>query len=328
MGGVDMLGFLKNRTYSIGVDMGRDTLKLVQLREDGDHISVVAGGSENRPEKVKPGSGNWQRWVIETIRKLTANSKFRGRDVIAAMPASELFIDHIRMPKVDNDKLQDAICSKIKPKLPFEPDDAMIKYIPTEGDNVLVIASERKIIDRYLAVYEKAGLTIKSIAVWPVALMNSYTKFFARRKADVQTVAILLDIEANCTNVVICRHKTLLYARSIPIGAKQLDGDEIVARLVLELTSCRQHFASLYPKTRIERLIFLSGQAVDKDVCATVAKQLEMPAQMADCMAAVKMPNPNHSGKDPECQEERLGLPIDRRNCRVNWATAFGLSLS
>ena len=326
--GIDMLWFLKNRTYSIGVDMGQDSLKLVQLGEDGGHISVIAGSSENRPKNVKPGSAGWQRWAIEAIRKLTANGRFRGREAIAALPASELFIDHIRMPKVDDDKLSDAICSRIKQKLPFEPDDAMIKYIPTEGDNVLVMAAERKIIDRHLAVYEKAGLTIKSIGVWPVALTDSYTRFFARRKTDVEVVAMLLDIEANCTNVVICRHKTLLFARSIPIGANQLNGDEIVTRLVLELTSCRRHFASMHPKARIERLIFLSGQAVDKNVCTKIAKQLEMPAQMADCLAAVKMANPYRSGKGPKRPEECLGLPIERRNCRVNWATAFGLSLS
>jgi len=326
--GIDMLWFLKNRTYSIGVDMGQDSLKLVQLGEDGGHISVIASGSENRPQNVKPGSASWQRWAIEAIRKLTANGRFQGREVIAALPASELFIDHIRIPKVDDDKLSDAICSRIKQKLPFEPDDAMIKYIPTEGDNILVIAAERKIIDRHLAVYEKAGLTIKSIGVWPVALTDSYTRFFARRKTDVEVVAMLLDIEANCTNVVICRHKTLLFARSIPIGANQLNGDEIVTRLVLELTSCRRHFASMHPKARIERLIFLSGQAVGKDICTKIAKQLEMPAQMADCLAAVKMANPYRSGKGPKRPEECLGLPIERRNCRVNWATAFGLSLS
>jgi len=323
-----MLWFLKNRTYSIGVDMGRDSLKLVQLGEDGGNTSLIAGGSENRPGNIKSGSGNWQRWAIEAIRKMTANGKFKGKEVIAALPASELFIDHIRMPKVDNDKLSDAICSKVKQKLPFESDDAMIKYIPTENDNLLVIAAERKIIDRHLAMYEKAGLAIKSIGVWPIALTNSYTSFFARRKTDVEVVAMLLDIEPNCTNVVICRHKTLLFARSIPIGAEQLNGDEIITRLVLELTSCRRHFASMYPKTKVERLLFLSGQAVDKAMCSTIAKQLEMPAQMADCLAAVKMPNPSNSGKGPKSSEESLGLPIERRNCKANWAIAFGLSLS
>jgi len=327
-----MFSFLKNRTYPIGVDVGRDSLKLAQLGNNGRGINLIASGSENRPADVNPGSGDWQRWAIEAIRKLIANGKFSGRNVVAAIPASEVFIDQIKMPgtpKTNDCKLDDAIFSKIKQKLPFEPEDAMIKYIPTERDNILIIATERKIIDRHLAIYEKVNLAIKSIGVWPVALTNSYTSFFGRRKADIEAIVMLLEIEANCTNVVICRAKTLLFARSIPVGAKQLNGEKTVGtaffnksqdgdpttRLVLELTACRRYFGSMHKEAPIERLIFLSGQAADRDVCWTIAKQLEIPAQMADCLAAVETEDPY-----------RLGM--DRRGCRVNWATAFGLSLS
>jgi type IV pilus assembly protein PilM len=305
----------KNHVYSIGVDMGDDTLKLVQLGANGKSVNLMAGGSKNRPKDVKPGSSEWQRWALEAIRELTANGRFRGRNVVAAIPASEVFIDHIKMPKIEDDKLYDAVFSKIKNKLPFDPDDAMIKYIPTEEDNILVTATERKKIDRHLAIYEKANLQIKSIAVWPAALTNSYTKFFGRRKTDVESVVMLLDIEPNDTNVVICRHKNLLFARSIAIGATQLDDEKAVARLVLELTACRQHFGSMYKKAQIERLIFVSGQIVDKNICTTIAKQLEMPAQIGDCLAAVEIVDPYGSG-------------IDRRGCQFSWATAFGLSLS
>ena len=323
-----MLWFLKNRTYPIGVDMGDDTLKLVQLGNSRGGVSLIAGGSESRPENVEPGSGNWQRWAIEALIRLTANEKFRGREIVAAMPASEVFIDHIKMPKIEEDKLESVLLSKVKQKLPVEPEGAVIKYLPTEEDNVMVIAAEREKVDRHLAIYEKAQLAIRSIAVWPAALVNSYTRFFGRRRTDVEAIVMLLDIEPNCTNVVICRHRNLLFARSIPIGAKQLEGpaecdeehlggrsDETIARLALELTACRRCFASMHKKAQMERVIFLSSLAVDGNICTAIAKQLEMPAQMGDCLAAVEIPNPRNPG-------------IDRRGCQVNWATAFGLSLS
>ena len=349
-----MFWFLKNRAYSgvpvlrrtaglpgavfriwssakwspIGVDMGDDALTVVQLENNKRGISLIAGGSKNRPEDVEPGSSNWQRWAIEAMRELTANGKFQGRDVIAAIPASEVFIDHIKMPKIEKDKLQDAVFSKIKQKLPFEADDAMIKYLPAEDDNVMVVAVERKKIDRHLAIYEKANLQIKSIAVWPTALTNSYARFFGRRKSDVEAIVMLLDIDTNYTNVVICRYKNPLFACSIPVGAKQLGrapnrgerhlgapADEMIAKLVLELTVCRRRFGSMHEEAQIERLIFLSSHTVDRDICTTIAKQLGMPAQMGDCLAAVETANLH-------------GLVIDRRQCKVNWATAFGLSLS
>jgi len=325
-----MFRLLKNRAYSIGVDIGDDCLKLVQLRDNGKGISLIASSTENLPKDVKPGSSQWQRWAIDAMRQLTSNGDFQGKEVIAAMPTSELFIDHIRMPKADDSRLNDAIFSRIKQKLPFEPvqENTMMKYIPMEQDNVLVIATERKIIDRHLAIYEKAGLSIKSIGVWPVALANCYTKFFGRRKSDLEAIVMIVCIEANCTNVVICRHKNLLFARLISIGLKQLGNKKGINRLVLELTGCRRQFASMYPKAQIERLLFLSGQAVEGDIYMTIAKQLEMPAQLGDCLAAVEITEPCCLRTDSNADKASSGAPIDRRNCQVNWAIAFGLSLS
>jgi Tfp pilus assembly PilM family ATPase len=336
-----MLGLLKKHAYPIGIDIEDDSLKLVQLGRNGKGATLIAGNNRNRPEDVKPGSTDWQRWAIENIHLLTEYGNFQGKEVVAAMPTSEVFIDYVKMPKTDGGKLDEAVFSKIKQKLPFEalPQNTMMKCIPTEEDNVLVMATERKIIDRHLAIYEKAGLAIKSIGAWPTALTNCYARFFGRRKPDLEAVVMLTCIEANCTNVVICRHKNLLFARSVSIGVKQLDDEKVVTRLALELSACRRHFSSMYRKAQIERLIFLSGQAVDRQICATIAKQLEVPAQVADCLAAVEIADSCRLGRNPERDKGRSDVPIDRRGCacpetrpqnqeQVNWAIAFGLSLS
>ncbi len=335
-----MFGLTKNHTYSIGVDISDDNLKIVQLGNNGNGISLIDGGIETLPENVKPGSGEWQKWAIEAIRRLIANGNFQGRDIIAAIPAGEVFIDHIRMTGINDgsqnakksvwgagDKLADTIFSKVKQKLPFEPvkENTMIKYISTEDDNVLVMATERKIIDRHLAIYENADLKIKSIGVWPAALTNIYVRFFGRRKTDIEAIVMLTCIEANCTNVVICRHKNLLFARSISIGTKQLDDEKMVTRLALELTACKRQFCSMHRNAQIERLVFFSSQAVDRDMCTTIARQLEMPAQIGDCLAAVEITDPRRLGID-----RRTPVPTGTspQKQQVNWATAFGLSLS
>jgi Tfp pilus assembly PilM family ATPase len=236
---------------------------------------------------------------------------------VAALPANSVFIDHIRWPKKFDGKIEEAIFAKIKQKLPFEPlqKNTMIKYIPAEQDNVMVLATERAVIERHLAIYERAGLAIKSIGVWPVALASCYARFFGRRKNDLDAIVMLLDIEPDCSNVVISRHKNPLYACSIPMGTKQLKDEKMVGRLVMELTAARRQFLALYKNMQIERLIFLSGLAVDPDIYRTIAKQLEVQAQMGDCMAAIELNDP-----------DRFGL--DRRNGKVSWALAFGLSLS
>jgi len=307
------------RSGPIGVDLGDDAVKMAQLAINGKAVMLLAGSMLKQPQGIGSGSGTWQRWVIEALANSTSNGRFRGREVVASVPASEVFIDHIRIPDnaafSDEAKLQDVIWTRIKNKLPFDSADAMIRHIPAEENNAVVIAVERKIVDRHLAIYENAGLAIKSICVWPAALANCYVNFFGRRKADLDSVVMLLDIDSRRSNVVICRHKNLLFAHSINIGAAQLDDEQTLTRLVVELTACRQQLSSMYKKARVERLIFLSAQRLNREVCTRIAKQLEMPAQVGDCLAAVQFVDPQKTG-------------IDRREPQANWATAFGLSLT
>ncbi len=324
-----MFGLLKKNIYSIGIDIGYDDVKLAQLGSNGHGLSLIAGNSKNRPEEIQPNSSEWQRWAIDAMHLMTAYGDFRGREIIAAMPTNDVFIDHMKKPKVENRKLDDAIFSKIKQKLPFESlrDNTMMQCIPTEEDNVLVMAVERRMIDRHLAIYEEAGLAIKTIAVWPVALANCYVRFFGRRQSDLDSVVMLICIESDCTNIVVCRHKNLLLARSIGIGVKRFDDEQAVTRLVMELTACKRQFGLMYRNARIERLIFLSGRSVAKEICATIAKQLEMPAQMGDCLSAVDIARSCRLGRNNSNKKD-AGTRIERRDSDVNWAVAFGLSLS
>ena len=126
---------------------------------------------------------------------------------------------------------------------------------------------------------------------------------------------MLIDSGVLRTNVVICRHKDLLFARSIPVGTKLLKMGESTNRLIAELSVCRQNFGTLYKKAKIERVIFMSGQAIDKDIYTTIAKQLQLPAQIGDCLSAIVVAKDNL-------------VDMERRNCQFSWATAFGLSLS
>lgn len=312
-----MFGFGKKNSYLIGVDLGNDCVKLAQLANGTEETCLIAGQSVLRPADITAGTARWQRWAIDIMREATANGQFKGKEVVAALPAGEVFIDHLRWPKKFDGKIEDAIFAKIKQKLPFEPiqKNTLVKYVPAEQDNVIVLAVERTVIDRHLAIYERAGLSLKSIGVWPLALSNCYAQFFGRRKTDLDAIVLLLDIQPDGTHVVICRHKNPLYARYVPVGARQLKNESAVGRLVMELTAGRREFMALYKNVQIERLIFLSGLAVDADIYRMIAKQLEVQAQMGDCMAAVQIRDPDHFG-------------LERRNGTASWALAFGLSLS
>ncbi|HUV42190.1 MAG TPA: pilus assembly protein PilM [Sedimentisphaerales bacterium] len=314
---------------AIGLDMEDNVLKMVQVESSDKGISLVAGGHESLPAYVKPDTVEWQKWAIEAIKGIMSKAKFRGKDVVAAMPAGEMFIEHVKLPAGGNtegentaddtaEQLPESVLAKIKQKMPFEISDAIIKCMPTEQDNGIVVAVEREKINRHLAIFEKAGVHIRSMGIWPVALKKIYTSLFGRRKDDRSVVIQLVDVKADCTNVAICRHENLLFAHSLAIGANQLElgKDETTTKLAGELSGCCRQLAAMQRDCQVERLIFLSGPTVDRRIYTSVAKQLEIPSQMGDILKALQWSLP----------WDQVG--IDRRACKVNWAAACGLSLS
>jgi len=297
--------------------LSSDGLRLAQLGYNGQHLSLVAGGWLVCPAGVDPVSAAWQRWAADAVREMVGKNGFRGKVITAAMPPADVFIDQVKMPKAADGKLEDVLFAKVKQQMSTRcsRENALVRYIPTDSDNALVMVADRELIDRHLAIYEKAGLTLKSIGAWPEALAMCYARFFGRRQSDMEAVVMLVNVEAACTNIVLCRQTHLLFARSIPIGARRLGDEKALNGLVLEVTACRRDFMSMHRNVPITRVIFLSGPTVQTPVYAAIAKHLEMQAQIGDCMTAVEASDP-------------AGQGLDRRQCPVSWATAFGLSLS
>jgi len=307
-----MLGMLTKATCPIGIDLDRDVLRMAQLATVGKDMTAVDLKCVSRPPDIPPDSPQWQRWAIDAIHDARAQGRFRGKDAVVALPPDAIFVDVFRGSEFAKGKHADTAFAKIKPRVPkgWTPDNTVIQCLPTEQDNVIVMAAERAIVDRHLAVYERARLVIRSMAVWPLAMANCHARFFARRGADVHSVVMLLDIQSGCSNIAVCRGGSLLSARSIPIGAQQLQTTGEAGKLAWELMAVNKQLQSAYRDVRIERLILLSGVAVDPEVCRTIGAELTVRVQLGDCRTALGIETAS-AGDDVQ----------------TNWTLAFGLSL-
>ena len=317
-----MLTFLKKRVYPAGVDVTNGFIKVAQLSFDGTYTVLQAAAHETAPEGLVHGGPEWQRWVSDTVKQLMKSGSFKGRKVVTAMPPEDVYIDQVRIPRSAVANYQKAAFEKVASRLPFDAQKAMVQYVVADmGTNsdevdVLVMATDRNIVERHLAIYENAGLEIQGIGIWPLVMARSYIKFFSRRQHEAQTIAMLVDVARFNTNIVICRGGDLLFARTIEVGSDQINNGQMIQRVISEMEACCHYFESVAGRLRIERLLFLSGRSVKSDFCdkmAEFAAKMQIPAQIGDVLAAV------------ESKEEG---DVDRRDCPIDWTTAFGLSLS
>jgi Tfp pilus assembly PilM family ATPase len=227
-----------------------------------------------------------------------------------------ILIDPISVPRSALNRINEIIPQKLQKRLPFPIENALFQHVVIEAGeknesdsvDVLAISANREDINRHLAIYEKAGLEVAGI---------SFMSFFCRRENELDTTAILINVGTNHTNVAITRGKNLLFARVMSIGYVQLEQGQMVQRLFSEIDTCMQYFGGSAAADQIGRIVFLAGTGASRTLCdklAGLAQKMQVAAQIGDVLSAVEI---NHS---PECL-------IDRRNCKVDWATAFGLSL-
>jgi len=312
-----MVKLFGNHAYPIGVDMGDDALTLVQMA-NGKGKNVVrlhASCSIEYPASVKPGSPSWQRWAIAVITKSVTYGRFKGKKVIATMPAREVFIDTIRTPKVSEVELQNAILNHLKPKLDIAPENALMQHFKTDSENILVMATDKTKLYKHLAIYENARLKVASISIWPIAVLKAYSRLWARCVGQDDNPVMLLDVAKSYTNIIICDSANLYFARSAPVGAGKLDTDRMFDLLNSEIDMCRARFKSTYKRLQVNQIIFVSGHAVDNNIYTKIAERAQMPAQIGDCLDAIGATRPDQDGPG--------------NNVRyANWMTAMGLSLS
>ena len=320
-----MFGMNGKKLGPIGVDLGSGYLRMVQLGQNGQGLFLQGAGLCPKPDEIEFRSPAWQHWACESTQQLIRENNFKGKSVVTALPSDDLFIDPLRVPASSLNRIKDILPQKLQKRLPFPVENALIQHVvvdPGEKTNsdvvdVLTISVNRESINQHLAIYEKAGLDIASISIWPTAMINSFSRFFCRRNNEHDVAAILINVGTNHTNVVITRTSNLLFARAVSIGYTQLEQGQMVQRLFSEIDACVRYFEESAFQCQLGRIVFLAGTGASRTLCdrlAGLAQNLQIPAQIGDVISAVEI------NDGPKCI-------IDRRNCKVDWATAFGLSL-
>ena len=319
-----MLGLVKKTIYPVGVELGRKDFKMAQLGLSKEGVYLHAAITDSVPDDLEFGSAQWQRWAVGSVKKMAANGDFWGKEVVAAIPGDDIFIEQFKMSGSGSGNIDQDVHKIMAGKLPFDLSNAVIKYVTSDGSNgkgqadVIVMAADRCNVDRQLAIYENAGLSVKGIGVWPMAMTNCYVRFFGRRGSDAGIISMLMKVDHECSNIVICKHKDILFARTVPIGAVHFNFIEMVTRLMSEIDACCRYFESIYSGMHVERLVFFSGRSVNEMVCENIselARRIRVPAQIGDVLAAVEADDNNRFG-------------VDRRGSDVDWSLAFGLSLT
>ncbi|MFZ2875547.1 MAG: pilus assembly protein PilM [Phycisphaerales bacterium] len=101
-----------------------------------------------------------------------------------------------------------------------------------------------------------------------------------------------------------------------PVVPEGGNADEALEILADEVQMCLRYHASQHPSRRVDRVIFVGGEARHRGLCQHLTRVLKLPGFMADPLSRL-----TRRGGDP-CPGVDLGLP------QPAWAVAMGLCMS
>jgi type IV pilus assembly protein PilM len=229
----------------IGLDIGFDSIKMLQVEVTGQTLSVVAAARESLPLAARERPELRLPLAMDVIKRMLRHGKFVGRRVIAPLPRDILHVKNLRMPLIPPQELAAAVKFEAKNIFPFDTEQACLQILPAgevrQGidvrQEVIVLAARNDEINAYVEQLHRAGLIVESLDIEPAAIYRSQERFI-RRREDEQEVNVLVDVGFRRTQVVIGRGRDISFMKPIDLGSLQLH-EAISKRLGITMEEAR-----------------------------------------------------------------------------------------
>ncbi len=272
-----MFELLSRTKYGqIGLDVGADSIRMLQfatvrerpfvvaatarhLPEDaiGSDARLPVGGGQAGSQHKVPLSGKRRQLVVENAREMLESGVFHGRNVVSCVRTDEIGVKNARLPHMPDNELASAVVWECQERFGFEVASDRVHYIRAgevrQGvetrDEVILMAVPEDTIRRHLEMLSEMHLNPAHIDAEPTALFRTYQRFL-RRSDDESVVTVIVDIGLSATKVIVARGMTILLIKTIDIAGRKFN--ESVAE---ELNMSYSEAASL------RRRIFESGVA-------------------------------------------------------------------
>lgn len=308
---------------SVGLDLGLSSIKIVALNKENNQYKLVSLGAIPAPS---PGilSDNEEALsvVAEVIRKLIVATKIDQKEIVAALPESKVFTRVIDdLPYLTDNELQSAIKYAAEEFIPMPLAEVnlnwqvLLRSDPKSRETktvVLVVASPKNAVTKYLKVLTEAGLKPRALETEILAVTRSLVG-----NNPFSPTTLIVQMGATTTDFAVVTKGLIWLTRSISTGGMaltrslaqhfnfemnqaeqykkvyglledQLEGKvfealkPVVDIILGEIRRMVQSFEAKYPQNPIKRMVLSGGGAKMPGLVIYFANNLGLEVQEAD----------------------------------------------
>lgn len=164
----------------LGVDLGTNMVKVVELAVEGGAISVVRAASAETGIEPTTSPEDRRAAISRTVRELIKKNKFSTKNAVFGLSGLKVFIRRFRFPKTNEERLNRMVQYEARQQIPFPLDktELQFQFFPTADGmevDVLLVAVRIDEIKDFMMLVDKSGLTPVAIGVSSFALFNAHT---------------------------------------------------------------------------------------------------------------------------------------------------------
>src|SRR3989442_11995409 len=206
----------------ISLNLGSQTIGLAEFQAKAGG-GLVLQNYRLREVLIDPaGEGIRHTQIAATLREMMAELQIRHEAVNYAVPAQSVFARFVKLPAVEEEKIERIIAFEAQQNVPFPIDEVVWDYqlIAGGGDEqvqVVLVAIKTDLLDEINGAVEETGLRTAIVDVATMALYNA----FRYNYADLSGCSLLVDIGARTTNLLFIEPPRI-FSRSIAVGGSSI----------------------------------------------------------------------------------------------------------
>src|SRR6476661_4151062 len=202
----------------ITVNLGSHTIGLAEFYAQSNG-ALVLNGYRLREILADPANESARNpRVAMALREMLAELGIKGGPVNYAIAAHSVFARFVKLPAVEEEKIERIIAFEAQQNVPFPIDEVVWDYQVVGGGadeqiQVVLVAIKEDLLENVNAVVEGTGLRTSIVCVATMALYNA----FRYNYSDLGGCSLVVDIGARTTNLLFIESGKI-FSRSVAIG--------------------------------------------------------------------------------------------------------------
>jgi type IV pilus assembly protein PilM len=224
-----LIGTWKRRCGPIGVDLGSEAVKLLQLQPTTAGLRAVAAAHQPLPSDMPATGEAYHQTLGELVTAARRAGHFTGRQVVISLPSAVVACKNMRFPTMPGPELDQAVQWEAPQRLGDAETPMTLQYLDAgavfQGEErrreLVVMGVQTTFLEQLLELVRSIGLKPLALEAAPTALARCLSR--SDSPGSEAGAQVVLDVGRRTSKVLIARRGAVRFFKPIDIGGEHFD---------------------------------------------------------------------------------------------------------